>query len=138
MQTFRTKLSQVETSLHEAGVYCGHGYESVTDEAVALVLGATGLPPEQPLALLDQPFPSDAEARFAALLDQRCRQRLPVAYCLGESHLAGLRFIADPRALVPRSPVSHMWWPSAYLPGGLKVEIRVSLWMSAAAAGVWV
>ena len=61
MQTFRTKLSQVETALHEAAVYCGHGYESVSDEAVALVLGAAGLPPEQPLSLLDQPFPGQAD-----------------------------------------------------------------------------
>ena len=118
MQTFRTKLSQVETALQDAAVYCGHGYESVSDEAVALVLGAAGLPPEQPLSLLDQPFPGEAESQLAALLDQRCHHRVPVAYCLKEAYLAGLRFIADPRALIPRSPVSHVvaerlapWWP---------------------------
>lgn len=118
MQTFRTKLSQVETALRDASVYCGHGYESVSDEAVALVLGAVGLLPEQPLSLLDQLFPVEAETQLEALLDQRCRQRLPVAYCLQEAYLAGLRFIADDRALVPRSPVSHVvaerlapWWP---------------------------
>jgi len=118
MQTFRTKLSQVETALQDAAVYCGHGYEAVSDEAVALVLGAAGLPPEQPLSLLDQPFPDDAESRLAVLLDERCRQRLPVAYCLKEAYLAGLRFISDPRALIPRSPVAHIvaerlapWWP---------------------------
>lgn len=118
MQTFRTKLSQVETALRDASVYCGHGYESVSDEAVALVLGAVGLLPEQPLSLLDQLFPVEAETQLEALLDQRCRQRLPVAYCLQEAYLAGLRFIADDRALVPRSPLSHVvaerlapWWP---------------------------
>ena len=118
MQTFRTKLSQVETALHDSVVYCGHGYESVTDEAVALVLGAAGLLPEQPSSLLDQPFPVDAETQLMDLLERRCHQRLPVAYCLQEAYLAGLRFIADPRALVPRSPVSHVvaerlspWWP---------------------------
>ena len=124
MQTFRTKLSQVETALQKAAVYCGHGYESVSDEAVALVLGAAGLPPEQPLSLLDQPFPGDAESHLAALLRKRCRQRLPVAYCLKEAYLAGLRFISDPRALIPRSPVSHVvaerltpWWPEGQVPG---------------------
>ena len=118
MQTFRTKLSQVETALHDAAVYCGHGYESMSDEAVALVLGAAGLSPEQPLSLLDHPFPAEAERQLIALLDQRCRQRLPVAYCLREAYLSGLRFIADARALIPRSPVSHVvaerlapWWP---------------------------
>lgn len=118
MQTFRTKLSQVETALQDADVFCGHGYESVWDEAVALVLGAAGLSPEQPLSLLDQPFPLDAETQLMDLLERRCDQRLPLAYCLQEAYLAGLRFIADPRALVPRSPVSHVvaerlspWWP---------------------------
>ena len=118
MQTFRTKLSQVETALQDADVFCGHGYESVWDEAVALVLGAAGLSPEQPLSLLDQPVPLDAETRLMDLLERRCDQRLPLAYCLQEAYLAGLRFIADPRALVPRSPVSHVvaerlspWWP---------------------------
>ena len=124
MQTFRTKLSQVETALHEAAVYCGHGYESESDEAVALVLGAAALSPEQPLSLLEQPFPVEAELRLEALVDQRCRQRLPVAYCLQEAYLAGLRFIADPRALIPRSPVAHSvaermapWWPEDREPG---------------------
>jgi len=118
MQTFRTKLSQVETALQDADVFCGHGYESVWDEAVALLLGAAGLSPEQPLSLLDQPFPLDAETQLMDLLERRCDQRLPLAYCLQEAYLAGLRFIADPRALVPRSPVSHVvaerlspWWP---------------------------
>jgi len=124
MQTFRTKLSQVETALQDAAVYCGHGYESVSDEAVALVLGAAGLPPEQPLSLLDQPFPGEAEPHLAALLDQRCRQRLPVAYCLKEAYLTDLRFISDARALIPRSPVAHVvaerlapWWPEDREPG---------------------
>ena len=119
MQTFRTKLSQVESALQKAGVYCGHGYESVADEAVALVLGAADLVPEQPVSLLDEPFPDDAEAQLVDLLDRRCRRRLPVAYCLEEAYLAGLRFISDARALVPRSPVSHAvaerlspWWPA--------------------------
>jgi len=124
MQTFRTKLSQVETALHDAAVYCGHGYESVSDEAVALVLGAAGFSPEQPLSLLDQAFPAEAEKLLMALLDRRCRQRLPVAYCLEEAYLSGLRFIADARALIPRSPISHVvaerlapWWPEDREPG---------------------
>jgi ribosomal protein L3 glutamine methyltransferase len=124
MQTFRTKLSQVETTLQDADVFCGHGYESVWDEAVALVLAAAGLSPEQPLSLLDQPFPAEAEEHLTDLMERRCRQRLPVAYCLQEAYLAGLRFIADARALVPRSPVSHLladrlvpWWSSGRDPG---------------------
>ena len=71
MQTFRTKLSQVETALQDADVFCGHGYESVWDESVALVLGAAGLSPEQPLSLLDQPFPAEAERYLTDLIERR-------------------------------------------------------------------
>ena len=82
-----------------------------------------GLPPDQPVSLLDTPFPDVANARLNELLDKRCQQRLPAAYCLGEAYLAGERFIADSRALVPRSPIAHLtrerlvpWWPEGALP----------------------
>ncbi len=123
MQTFRTKLRQIKSALTSAGVFCGHGYESVDDESVALLLGSVGLPPDQRASLLDAPFPDVANTRLNELLDKRCQQRLPVAYCLGEAYLAGERFIADSRALVPRSPIAHLtrerlapWWPEDALP----------------------
>ena len=123
MKTFRTKLRHIKSALTSAGVFCGHGYESVDDESVALLLGAVGLPPDQPASLLDAPFPDAANARLDELLEKRCQQRLPAAYCLGEAYLAGERFIADSRALVPRSPIAHLtrerlapWWPERALP----------------------
>lgn len=123
MQTFRTKLRQIKSALTSAAVFCGHGYESVDDESVALLLGSVGLPPDQSVSLLDEPFPDAANPRLNDLLEKRCQQRLPAAYCLGEAYLAGERFIADSRALVPRSPIAHLtrerlapWWPEAVLP----------------------
>jgi len=117
METFRTKLSQVDEALTQANVYCGHGYESVHDEAVALVLGAAHLAPNQSLDLLDQAYPSEADERLEALVRGRCEDRVPVAYLLGEAYLAGLSFLSDHRALVPRSPIAHVieeglmpWW----------------------------
>jgi ribosomal protein L3 glutamine methyltransferase len=57
METFGAALSDVVERLTTANVFCGHGYESIHDEAVALVLGAARLPPEQTRDLLADPFP---------------------------------------------------------------------------------
>ena len=123
METFRTKLRQVHDALREAGVYCGHGYESEHDEAVALLLGAAHLGPHQSLGLLDEVFPAEANQRLEVLVRGRCQDRLPVAYLLGEAYLAGLPFRSDHRALVPRSPIAHLiedglapWWRRAEPP----------------------
>ena len=119
METFGAALSEAEARMTEAEVFCGHGYESVHDEAVALVLGAAGLPPKQTRAILTETFPVEASARLTDLLRGRCEARLPVAYLLGEAWLAGLCFTCDARALVPRSPIAQVlaercqpWWGS--------------------------
>ena len=54
METFRTKLGQVERALIAADVFCGHGYDSPHDEAVALLLCAAGLDPEQDIEELQE------------------------------------------------------------------------------------
>ena len=117
METFGAALSEAAERLTAAEVFCGHGYESIHDEAVALVLGAAGLPPEQTRAVLSEPFPVEASARLMQLLLGRCESRLPVAYLLGEAWLAGICFKCDARALVPRSPIAQVvvdgcqpWW----------------------------
>ena len=117
METFGAALCEAEACLTRAEVFCGHGYESVYDEAVALVLGAAQLPPSQTRAILAEPFPVEASARLRELLRGRCEARQPVAYLLGEAWLAGLCFTCDTRALVPRSPIAQVvaegcqpWW----------------------------
>jgi ribosomal protein L3 glutamine methyltransferase len=117
MSSFGEKLAQVTEILRKYQVFCGHGYESIHDEAVALVLGAAELTPDQTMDLLDQPFPQSAEPRLQELLHLRGVERLPLAYALGEAWLAGVRFRCDARALVPRSPIAAVliegcqpWW----------------------------
>ena len=123
METFGAALSEAAGRLTAAEVFCGHGYESIHDEAVALVLGAAGLPPEQTRAILSEPFPVEASARLMQLLQGRCESRLPVAYLLGEAWLAGICFKCDARALVPRSPIAQVvvdgcqpWWANSVQP----------------------
>ena len=123
MATFATKLGQVQAALDAAGLCFGHGYESAHDEAVALLLAAAKLPAAQSTALLAEPFPVEAEKRLSQMLAARCDARQPVAYIVGEAYLAGVRFLSDQRALVPRSPIAQLlteglfpWWAAASPP----------------------
>lgn len=119
MTTFRDILIHTETHLIEAGVFCGHGYESEHDEAVALVLAAASLSLlETGAEILDLPYPDKAKEALDEFLHKRCEMRLPVAYITGEAWLGPLCFKSDYRALVPRSPVAELvlnklqpWYP---------------------------
>ena len=123
MSSFGEKLAQVTEKLEKHQVFCGHGYDSIHDEAVALVLGAAALAPEQTTNLLEQPFPHSAETRLEEVLYLRGVKRLPLAYALGEAWFAGVRFRCDARALVPRSPIAAVliegcqpWWSGDFEP----------------------
>lgn len=109
MTTFRDILISTQDQLVEAGVFCGHGYESEHDEAVALVLAAASLSPlETGTEILDEPYPYEAEKILSEFVGKRCLKRLPVAYIIGEAWLGPLCFKSDSRALVPRSPVAEL------------------------------
>lgn len=121
MTTFRDILISTENRLIGAGIFCGHGYDSEHDEAVALVLAAASLSPlETGTEVLDEVYPVDAKETLAKFLNARCEKRLPVAYITGEAWLGPLCFKSDNRALVPRSPVAelvlnqlHPWYEGA-------------------------
>lgn len=115
--SFRDILDQTEQILCNAGVYCGHGYDSEHDEAVALVLAAAELPVTTGTEILDEPFPDPARERLKGFLERRTRDRVPTAYIIGRAWLGPLEFRCDPRALVPRSPLMAVietgfapWW----------------------------
>ena len=109
MTTFREMLIATEEQLIAAGVFCGHGYESEHDEAVALVLTAASLSVVNTGAeILDEPYPEFAVNVLNAFMSKRCVERLPVAYITGEAWLGPLCFKSDARALVPRSPVAEL------------------------------
>ena len=44
MATFKQLIASAAAELEQADIFCGHGYESSHDEAVALVLAAAELP----------------------------------------------------------------------------------------------
>ncbi|HEY9511282.1 MAG TPA: 50S ribosomal protein L3 N(5)-glutamine methyltransferase [Rhodanobacter sp.] len=86
----------------------GHSHDNPIDEATHLVLATLHLPPDLPPAYGAGVLVQSERAQLLALIERRVNERVPVAYLVGETWFAGLKFKSDPRALVPRSPIAEL------------------------------
>ena len=102
MATFKQLIASAAAELKQADIFCGHGYESAHDEAVALVLAAAELPIHADQSVLSEEVSADIQVLTDTLLKQRIVERRPTAYITGKAWLGPLEFICDDRALVPR------------------------------------
>lgn len=91
-----------------AGLTFGHSHDNPIDEATHLVLAAVHLPPDIPPAYGAGRLTRDERSKLLALIERRVTERLPVAYLVGETWFAGMKFKSDHRALVPRSPIAEL------------------------------
>lgn len=91
-----------------ARLHYGHGTGNALDEAAWLVAHALGVPPgtlgEDPA----RPTGAAAVRRALALADRRVRERVPLAYLLGEAWIGETRFVVDRRVIVPRSFIGEL------------------------------
>jgi ribosomal protein L3 glutamine methyltransferase len=91
-----------------AGLTFGHSHDNPIDEATHLVLASLHLPPDIPPAYGAGRLTTAEREKVLALIERRVSERLPVAYLVGETWFAGLKFKSDRRALVPRSPIAEL------------------------------
>ena len=91
----------------EAGLTFGHSYDNALDEATHLVLQALHLPHDLSPAYGQARLTAGEKQAVLALFERRVVERRPVAYLTGKAWFAGLEFISDTRALVPRSPIAE-------------------------------
>ncbi|HEY8587042.1 MAG TPA: 50S ribosomal protein L3 N(5)-glutamine methyltransferase [Rhodanobacter sp.] len=91
-----------------AGLTFGHSHDNPIDEATHLVLASLHLPPDIPPAYGAGRLTKIEREGVLALIERRVSERLPVAYLVGETWFAGLKFKSDRRALVPRSPIAEL------------------------------
>ena len=91
-----------------AGLTFGHSYDNALDEATHLVLQTLHLPHDLSPAYGQGRLVAEEKRVLLDLIERRVSERQPVAYLTGKAWFAGLEFISDPRALVPRSPIAEM------------------------------
>jgi len=91
-----------------AGLTFGHSHDNPIDEATHLVLACLHLPPDLSPAYGAGKLTAQEREQVLALIERRVNERLPVAYLVGETWFAGLKFKSDRRALVPRSPIAEL------------------------------
>ena len=108
MTTFQEAIDTTKATLAAVPIYCGHGYYSVHDEAVALVLAAARMSATTDKSVLGAVLETTALERLADFVQQRAIHRLPTAYIIGKAWLGPLEFVCDSRALVPRSPLMEV------------------------------
>ncbi len=92
----------------KAGLTFGHSYDNALDESTHLVLQTLQLPHDLPPAYGQARLTGDEREAVLDLFERRVRERTPVAYLTGKAWFAGLEFVSDRRALVPRSPIAEL------------------------------
>lgn len=108
LKTLRDFIRYGASQFGRAGLTFGHGYDNALDEATQLVLHALNLPHDLSPVYAGSHLTTREKARILALFRRRVDERLPACYLIGEAWFAGLAFKADPRALVPRSPIAEL------------------------------
>lgn len=91
-----------------AGLSFGHSYDNALDESTHLILQTLHLPHDLSPAYGQARLVAEEKAAVLDLIERRITERTPIAYLTGKAWFAGLEFISDKRALVPRSPIAEM------------------------------
>lgn len=108
LATLRDYIRWAVSQFNQAPLFFAQGGDDAFEEARALVLGSLHLPYELHDKYLDCNLHNDEHAVLQNVLHKRIAQRIPAAYLLKETCIAGLFFKVDERAMVPRSPLAEL------------------------------
>jgi len=101
-------FTELTSQLSACEVYIGHGAALAEDEVVLLLMSVLAVDFDTLNSLSDATVTNEQVSRAQLLLKQRIETRKPMAYMIGFSVFAGLRFIVDERVLIPRSPFAEL------------------------------
>jgi ribosomal protein L3 glutamine methyltransferase len=104
----RALIERGAKQLDRAGVFFGHGTDNAWDDAAALVWHALRLPDKVTPRTYERKVNAAGQAKVAALIERRIRDRIPAVYLTGQTWFAGMPFNVDPRVLIPRSPIAEL------------------------------
>ena len=108
LTTPRDLIRWAASQFEEHELCYGHGTDNALDEAASLVLQCLKLPHDLPAAYFDAVLTPEERAQVLRWIAKRRDERLPLPYISGQAWFAGMRFIADERALIPRSPFAEL------------------------------
>ncbi len=101
-------LRWTQTCFERADLHYGHGTDNSWDEALHLVLGGLQLSLESDSTVLDLVPSATEKEHLIELVRRRVEERVPVPYLTGRAWFAGLEFLIDRRAIIPRSPIAEL------------------------------
>jgi len=104
--TIEKAIRQAAQQFEHHALCYGHGTDTATDEASWLILHAIGHSPAVAPDYATRLSSAQVEA-CNLLISRRIHERIPAAYLTGMAWFAGHEFLADSRALVPRSPLAE-------------------------------
>lgn len=108
IKTLGDAIQYCEKAMDNAEIYFGHGIDSAWDEAVALVLSVADLPADSDQSVVARKFTPAQVAELQKLLSRRIDDKVPLPYLIGKAWFAGLEFLCDDRAIIPRSPIAEL------------------------------
>ena len=104
--TLESAIRRAAAGFDAAALAYAHGTDNAIDEASWLILATLGLSPAVPPDYA-RPLSRAERERCNHRLARRIDERVPTAYLVGRAWFAGHEFLADERALVPRSPFAE-------------------------------
>ena len=101
-------IQEVGQLFGDCNLCYGHGTDNPLDEAVALVLFVLGIDYSD----AEEPSFSKVSAvefkLIEKLVEQRIKERKPLAFLTQEAFFCGYKFYVDERVLIPRSPMAEL------------------------------
>ena len=101
-------VREIARAFRAARLHYGHGTGNALDEAAWLVSHAIGTDPGSLAEQAQQPVSASQARRARTLAARRVRERVPLAYLLGEAWIGETRFLVDRRVIVPRSFIGEL------------------------------
>jgi ribosomal protein L3 glutamine methyltransferase len=108
MRTAEAWLEFCAAELEHAGVFFGHGTDNAHDEAAWMLLHVLGAPLDGSFQEWSIKLNRVQIEKLKGLLKRRVKERLPLAYLMGEARFCNLDFIVTTDVLIPRSPVAEL------------------------------
>jgi ribosomal protein L3 glutamine methyltransferase len=106
--TIRSLIEHAGVRLQRAHLTFGHGVADAWDEAAYIALHVMKLAPEELSPNFERTVSVRQTKRVMALVAQRIRRRIPLAYLLREARLGDYVFYVDERVIVPRSYIAEL------------------------------